>query len=93
MYIKPKDFARKTNLPLEQIRKMCKYKRIPSIKIGPTYWINQEKAEKLFEEWEEKQPEKPINAISQRETQPKLKPKKSTKKVTEDCISKLKESM
>lgn len=92
MYITPKEFAKQTNLPLEQIRKMCKNRRIPSIKIGPSYHINKEKAEKLLEEWETNPPEEPINAIATNEKKKKTASKRNTKKITEKCLEKLLQS-
>lgn len=89
MYITPKEFAKQTNLPLEQIRKMCKNKRIPSIKIGPGYHINKEKAEKLLEEWETNPPAEPINAIFTSEKKKKTSHKRNTKKITDICLEKL----
>lgn len=92
MYVTPKEFAKTTNLPLEQIRKMCKNKRIPCIKIGPGYHINKEKAEKLLEEWETNPPEEPINAINTGNKKKESTKKKNAKKITDICLEKLLES-
>lgn len=50
MFLKPLEFAEKTNLPLKLVRRMCLKNQIPNIKSGNKYFIEADGAEKVIKE-------------------------------------------